>query len=829
MNLAVLACSLSHSLSHSLRTAVLVGLLLAAGAGSSRAQGAGFLENQGQWSAPATFRLERGGTRTWLTPSAMVVDLGARSTEQVGRGWVLGFELLGASPESLSGESELPGRHNFFLGQDGERWLRGVPSFERIRYSEAWPGIDLVAREGDGAFEYDLELAAGADLAAARIEVSGGLGLQLEDGALVISTGLGELRQAAPVSWCVSAEGNKTPVESRFVLLDERTFGFEVEGLPSDQSLVVDPGFEWSTYLGAFDEDIAEDVEFTSGGDVVVTGTTWSYEFPVTRGAYDSTINGARDAFVTRLAADGKTLVFSTLLGGTADDWGVSLAVGAGDEIWACGDTDSVDFPGIAGGFDTGQNGGTDVFVVRLDSSGSALLGSTFYGGSGTDRASEVALTSGSEPVLVGWSDSSNLPVSSTAFDTAANGARDGLVIGLTGDLAGLSFASYLGGSGNDMARAVALGAGDEIFVGGLTSSGNFPAMSGSFDPTHNPGSSIEDGFVLRLAPGATGLSFSTFYGGTASDSVEGIALGPTGSVWVVGTTESSDLPLGAAPYQGQLAGAEDGFISCFSASGSSLLKGTFFGGSDRDRLVDLRVDGLERVAAVGVTQSGDLPSLAWVFDRTYNSPAGSSVTDAFVVRMEATGGLDYCAYLGGIDEDFARAMAQEPAGGVVVVGGTNSVNYPTTFGSWDTSYDLSYIYDGFVTRFDFSRYPTRFGTPKTNSMSGWAVLDFGGFPSLSGSGFSLYLEGGIPFSQGLLFWSNQAGGGPFMGGDLLMAPPFHRGALLPLDWFGSTQVDVQIDALMVGTTRYYQAWYLDPADAWGIGLSDAIEVRFYP
>jgi hypothetical protein len=512
------------------RTTLLGVLALSSLCAVSSATGSGFLQNRGQWARPAAFALERGGSRTWLSPEAMVVDLGARRSEQVGHGWVLGFELIGACAAELQGEGQLPGRHHFLRGADPDAWLRDVPSFSRVRYHEVWPGIDLVAREGHGAFEYDLELEAGASLDAAKIEVTGARDLYLEDGALVISTGLGELRQPAPVSWWVAPDGARVSVECAFVLLGERTFGFEVQGPSSDQPLVVDPGFEWSTYLGAFDEDIAEDVAFAENGDVVVTGTTLSFEFPVTRGAYDFTVNGARDAFVTRLAADGQTLVFSTLLGGTADDLGVSVVVGAGDELWVGGDTDSVDFPVVNGSFDTTHNGGTDVFLARLDPLGSQLLASSFYGGSASDRTSELALASGQAPVLVGWSDSSNLPVSQTAFDTAANGGRDAIVTGFSSDLSSLAFASYLGGAGSDMARAVAVGPGDELVVAGLTSSGNFPALSSSFDPSHNPGSSVEDGFVTLLTAGATGLSFSTYFGGTGRDIVEGVALGPTGT-----------------------------------------------------------------------------------------------------------------------------------------------------------------------------------------------------------------------------------------------------------------------------------------------------------
>ncbi len=793
------------------------------------AQEAGFLKNAGQWPEQVAFRRLAAGTRTWFTREAIVIDLGPRRAEDLGRSHALSLEFVGASGAPILGEKQLPGAHNFLRGADPDAWHTGVPSFERIVYHGLWPGIDLVARKGAGAFEYDLHLEPGAVLEDARFRVRGGWGLSLSEGGLVIATSLGDLRQSPPVAWSVKPGQAPRPLVSRFVLLGEAEFSFEVEGAPVDATIIIDPGLEWSTFVGGFDEDIPEDLVFAFNGDCVICGSTLSSPYPVTMGAIDSTANGARDAFVTRLKADGKTLVFSTLLGGSGADFGRALELANAGQVWMAGDSDSPDFPSVAGASDTTPNGASDVFVVRLGPSGATLISSTFYGAAGEERARDLALTPSHEPVVVGWTLSTALPVSATAFDPTASGGRDGFVASWTADLSALRFASYIGGSGNDMAQALALGPGGTIYLAGLASSFNFPTTAGAFDTTHNSGSASEDGFVASLTADASGMLFSTFLGGSAGDSIEAMALAPGGDLWLAGTSDSADLPTSAGALEPNYQGLGDGFVARLSGDGSSLVHGTYLAGAYRDRALDIAVDAAGRVVVVGETRSGDFPTTLGALDRSFNSPQGAQLADVFVVRLEPSGSLEYGTYLGGVDDDAARAVALDGAGGVAVAGTTNSFNYPTTFGSYSVSYDLSYLFDGFVTRMDFARHPYNFGAAKINSLSWWAVLGYGGFPSLSGGDFMIYLDGGIAFSYAFMFWSTQAGSTPFMGGEILMRPPFARSHLLPLDWFGSAFLAPAIDASMVGSTFYYQAWYADSGDPFGVGLSDGLEVTYYP
>ncbi|MCB9915435.1 MAG: hypothetical protein H6828_09840 [Planctomycetes bacterium] len=799
--------------------------LLAGGAAAG-----GFVENLGQWRGPARFVAERGGARTWVTEDGLVLDLGARAAADAGRRLALRLELLGAAPSAVRGGAELPGRHHFLRGRAPEGWRTGARAFGEVVLEGAWPGVDLVLREGDAALEYDLHLAPGADLAAARVRVSGARGLRLEAGALVVATELGELVQRPPRSWTLDAAGAAHAVDARFVLLGPTEYGFEVPGGAPAGAWVLDPGVEWSTYLGAFDEDLVADVAHAWNGDVVVTGTTVSLEYPITTGAYDVFPTGGYDAFVTRLRADGTTLVYSTLLGGSLDDAGVSLAVGSGGHVWVAGDTHSPDFPIPAGAADPNAHGGSDVFVARLGTSGATLFAATYHGGAGDDHATELVLAPGSEPRIAGWTTSTTFSVGPNAFQAVSGGGRDAFVLGWSADLATLQLGSFYGGAGNDMARALAVGASGELVLVGNTSSANLPVSAGAFDTQLDVGpNSSQDGFACALGSGASTLAFGTYLGGSDEDACEGVARAANGELWLVGSTRSGDLPVTSDAWQPQLAGDTDAFVARLAANGGALLHAGYLGGADFDRALDLRVFADGALALVGETRSADFPSTPWAFDRTFNSPVGGGVADAFVARLAAGGALDYAGFLGGVDEDFAVALELDAQGVASVAGGTNSFNFPTTLGAWDRSYDLTYLYDGFVTRLDFARFPFSYGSAKVNSQSSWAALGFGGFPSLAAGAFTVYVDGGLPFGHGFLFWSDQPGGMPFMGGQLLMAPPYTRSTPLVFDWFGGVSLNVPVTPALVGRTRYYQAWYVDGGDPWGVGLSDGLQVTFYP
>ena len=793
-----------------------------------------FVENRGQWPAPVRFRVGRGPFSAWIEDAGFLVDLGpARAVaEGAARGWTVGFRFVGGEA-AARGEERLPGHHNYFIGDDPEAWLVDVCGFTRVRWPGLWSGIDLVLREGQGLFEYDFELAPGASPESIAIEVEGADGLVLDArGRLVVGTPLGDVIQTSPRAWYVAEGGQRVSLECAFRLLGENRFGFAIDA-PADAELVIDPGLCWSTYLGDYDHDLASDVVFLPSGEVLVTGATFSSAYPVTPGAHDPTWNGNFDAFISRLSADGTTLLFSTFLGGSGYDAAAGIAVGSGGEIYVAGDTDSVDFPTPAGGYASSGQGGVDGFLARLDPSGSTLLFSTYLGSAGGEHLSGLALDTQNRPVVCGSTNDAAFPTTAGSFGPSFAGGTfgggDAFVTRLVPDLSALDLSGFLGGTKNEIAHAVATGLDDRITVGGVTSSSDFPITAGVIDTTLTGSGTPQDGFVARIDADGQALSWSTFLGGVDDDVVHGLAVAPNGDCAAVGRSDSVDFPLTSNADQALPGGLADAFICRIDPSGSTLLYSTRAGGEDTDCARDVAFAQDDGLVVTGGTRSFDFPSRPWSHDTTFNSPVWSYLGDVFLLRYDAQGELVYGTYLGGRDEEEGLALALHANGRVALCGHTNSYDFPTPLGGYDVSYDLSYVPDGFVSVLDFARYPFPYGTPRINSQNSWAVITNEGIPSHSEGSFRLWVDGGILQSVAHFFWSNQAGSMPFAGGELLMRAPFHRLPLEQLDWLGSAHVDVPIDASMVGTTRYYQVWYLDPGDPWGIGLSEGLEVTIYP
>ena len=793
-----------------------------------------FAENRGQWPETVRFAAGSGPAALWVEAGGLVLDrvvLGGPDG-LLSRGCALRLRFDGATAVEPRGELPRSGRRHYLRGSEPADWVRDVRGFARLRYEELWPGVDLVLREGTGMFEYDLELAPGARLATARIEVEGASGLEVDAlGRLVITTALGELVQSAPRAWWLGPDGSRQPVECRFRKLGEEAFGFEAPGRPEDAPFVVDPGVLWSTYLGDLDHDLARAVTLGPDGDVYCTGSTFSPAYPITSGSYDFTWNGNFDVFVSRIRADGTNLVWSTFLGGAGHDNGHALRVAPNGIVFVAGDTDSADFPTTTGAFDTSHAGGLDGFVARLNGTGAWLLSSTFLGTSAAERLTDLVLDDQGRPWVTGSTGGALFPTTANAHDTTWNGGSSGAgdvyLSRLSADLASLEASTFLGGLGDERALALALGPQGEPRVAGWTSSSAFPTTTGVVGP--GPPAGGRDGFVARFDEAAANLRWSTLLGGSDLDTVHDLDLYEDGSLALAGVTRSTDFPL-ANPEQAQSGGLEEGFVARLAADGRDLNFSTYLGGAGDDQaLAVARLQG-GLLAVTGSTTSEDLAVAPWAFDSKIGGVGTWAGTrDAFVFAYHKDGSQSYGSFLGGAIDEVGLGIADDGAGGVLLCGETNSGDFPTPFGSFDVSYDYSSVPDGFATRMDFARFPFQYGDPKINSLGGWALLSTSDFPSLAEGDFTIWAGGGISFSWGWFFWSDQAGSVPFAGGQLLMLPPYHRLKYVTFNILGMAEADVTIDASIVGTTRYYQVYYHDAGDPTGVGLSEGLEVLFYP
>jgi len=333
-----------------------------------------------------------------------------------------------------------------------------------------------------------------------------------------------------------------------------------ISALSSDLSELL-----YSTFLGGSDEDGGWSLALDSEGSVYVTGGTESSNFPTTPGAYDETHNGEDyDVFVSALSSDLSELLYSTFLGGGRDDFGYSLALDSEGSVYVTGGTQSAYFPTTPGAYYETYNGWGDVFVSALSSDLSELLYSTFLGGSGSDRGISLALDSEGSVYVTGRTRSDNFPTTPGAYDETHNGEDyDVFVSALSPDLSELLYSTFLGGSGYDVGRSLALDSEGSVYVTGGTQSAYFPTTLGAYDETNNGWADV---FVSALSSDLSELLYSTFLGGRSYEYGFSLALDSEGSVYVTGWTRSLYFPTTPGAYDETYNGEGDVFISKFES-----------------------------------------------------------------------------------------------------------------------------------------------------------------------------------------------------------------------------------------------------------------------
>jgi hypothetical protein len=373
-------------------------------------------------------------------------------------------------------------------------------------------------------------------------------------------------------------------------------------------------------------------------------------------------------------------LVYSTFLGGGNVDQGFGIAVDSSGAAYVTGRTVSTNFPTTTGAYDTSYNGGEDAFVSKLNAAGSALVYSTYLGGSGLEQGHGIALDAANAAYVTGVTTSSNFPTTGGAIDTIHNGGDDAFVTKLDAAGSALAYSTFLGGTGTDQGWGIAVDA-TGASVTGLASAG-FPTTVGAFDPTHNGGN---DAFVSKLNPAGSALLYSTFLGGNGSEQGYGIAVEATGA-YVTGLTNSSSsltgFPTTVGAFDTSHNGGNDAFVSKLNPAGSALLYSTFLGGGSNDQGRGIAVDATS-ASVTGVTASSGFPTTTGAYDTGYNTG-----DDAFVTKLNTTGSmLVYSTFLGGSGNETGLGIAVD-AGGASVTGQTNSANFPTTSGAYDTSHN---------------------------------------------------------------------------------------------------------------------------------------------
>jgi hypothetical protein len=389
--------------------------------------------------------------------------------------------------------------------------------------------------------------------------------------ALVYSTFVGGSAFDQGTGIVIDASGNAYVVGGTFSNDFPTTPGaFQTTSRGGDKAFVSKlnrsgSALSYSTYLGGSTSDAGFGIALDASGNAYVTGFTFSNDFPTTPGAFQTTLRGIANVFVSKLNPTGSALSYSTYLGGTGKEEAYDIALDASGNAYVVGDTFSNDFPTTPGAFQTTYGGNQDAFVSKLNPTGSALSYSTYLGGSGFDLGVGIALDASGNAYLTGITGSSDFPTTSGAFQTTYGGGTDAFVSKLNSTGSSLRYSTYLGGSDYDTGRGIALDASGNAYVTGDTSSNGFPTTPGAFQTTY---AGNGDAFVSKLNSSGSALVYSTYLGGSNGDEGFGIALDSSGNAYVTGDTYSSEFPITRGAVQTTLGGFSDAFVSKFSFAG---------------------------------------------------------------------------------------------------------------------------------------------------------------------------------------------------------------------------------------------------------------------
>jgi hypothetical protein len=657
-----------------------------------------FIPNAGQTDSLVSFLAHQAKGTLFFTPEEVVISLPTgtdRATNTDGLGGlqpphlqqaesksVIRLRFDGSNPATnILGDSQLPGVVNYFTGSPTE-WKTKIPTYSSVVYQELYSGIDLLYEGNEGQLKGTYTLASGADPMDIRWHYEGAESARVDEvtGDLVITlrSGLDDkelvtIVERAPTAW-QDMNGQRTPVQVRYTVDGDNRFGFQVAEYDPHHTLVIDPTITYSTYFGGNGYDIGWGIAVDSSKNTYITGWTESTDFPGQ--GYQNTAP-YRDAFVTKISANGGGILFSSYFGGNFNDEGKSIAVDNAGGAYITGSTNSDSlFPVFpVNAIQTAPGGGSDAFVAHFNSNGDIIY-STYFGGSDYDEGKDIAIDSFGNAFITGNTRSINFATVNAFQPTFGGGNLDAFVAKINATGTGVFYSSYLGGSHDELTNGSYAASGDiaidalgSAYVTGSTLSSDFPTVN-AFQSTNNTASG-SDVFVTKINPSGDALLYSTYLGGVNNDVGTDIAVDSTGSAYITGSTASTDFPIFNA-FQSTRQAIDDVFVTKLSSSGTSLVYSTYLGGNGGDFATGLKVDGSGNAYIGGYTYSSNFPIL-----HPIQSSKGGDY-DAFMTKLSANGAsLVVSTYIGGSGGDYAYDIAVDDTGDAYLTGGTLSSNFP--------------------------------------------------------------------------------------------------------------------------------------------------------
>jgi hypothetical protein len=714
-----------------------------------------FIENVGQYDDRALFQM-RGGDRTiWLThdgiwvtlwkhpPSPFLAEGGddlpsamlwraAEDERQPREGANLHLTFVGSNPQArLQPFNRLEVSVNYFVGNNPAAWHSDVPVWGGVRYIDLYPGIDLIVTGLNGQLFPSLicNLPCSDVLARVRIQVEGSKTARLShsekgQSILVMETAAGEY--SLPLLNLVGIQPSRFPpilMQDRETLELSNPFTQIVAPTNRPAATALAGQLVYSTFIGGDDgSDVGMDVFVDQEGAAYLTGSTNSPDFPVTPGAITKdVIEVWGDVFVAKVNPSGTNLEYAAILGGSKGDDGYDIDVDDQGYATLTGSTVSLDFPTTPGSYDRlcGTDGNCnntdtslfwDVFVAKINPSGTALSYSTFIGGEGSDQSYGIDVMQG-EAYIIGNTQSINFPTTPGAMDHGGQNYGT-FIVKLNSNGSNLIYSTFMPstfctGHGCDIEVD---GAGYAYITGVAGTSYLFPFTPGAFDAV---GYGFPEAYVAKLNQTGTGVVYATFLGGSEFETPWGLTLDSVGNTYIVGRTGSKDFPTSPGAYDrvcGNGGSCSDAFVVKLNPTGTDIEYGTYLGGTGAEcttfatinKDCDIAINVQGNAYITGGTSSTDFPVTPGALDSYFEG-----YTEAFVAKLNASGSkLEYATYLGGEDQETGHGITVDKTGMVYVTGETGSIDFPTTPGSFDPN--LKHLdASAFLSKLDLNVYPS--------------------------------------------------------------------------------------------------------------------------
>ena len=636
---------------------------------------------------------------------------------------IVRMRLVDSNPNSeIRGLDQLPGKINYFLGNAPKQWRTHIPVYAKVKYAGVYPGIDLVFYSNRGDLEFDFIVAPGVRPDIIKMAFEGVEKMQL-DGPhdLLLFAADRKLKLHKPFIY-QETENGRRQISGSYLLDDHHHVRLKIASYDARKPLVIDPRLHYATFLGGEGSDQAYDIALDGDGNVLVTGSTTSVDFPI-KNSVRADLLGDQDVFVTKFNPTLSSIFYSSYLGGSGHERGYAIAVDRDGNAYITGLTRSINYPVTADALDAtcGSDGfcnpaisdvsisqNSDAFVTKLDPSGNMVY-STYLGGGESDHGRGIAVDGVSSIYVTGATFSRDFPITSAAFQTECAGGNplanycswETFVAKLNPTGTELMYSTFFGGSSRDEAYDITLeaplGLVSAVYVAGITSSNDFPATAGA---NLSIGSNSNDGFVMKLNALGSDTIYAARLGGSEIEWINSIAVDDQGHAYVIGTTSSPDFPTTPGAFD-QACGTDgncdstglgywvDAFVVKLNPTGTALVFSTYLGGINKEFGLGIAVhtlNGESQATVTGKTLSPDFPTLDPVQGSYGEVEHTGGSGDVFVTRFNSAGsGLVYSTYIGGAGPDGGWGITVDGDENAYITGNTTSNDFPATLGAFQS------------------------------------------------------------------------------------------------------------------------------------------------